>query len=74
MSEHTQHLYAAALLARNMNTNDAGFGVILFLSANDTDAREHAMQQAYKEYPTTKGYAYHSVRVIQAPDHMVNLD
>jgi hypothetical protein len=68
------HMYAAALLARNMNTNDAGFAVILFLSANDIDAHKHAMQQAKEQFPSTKGYAYHSVRIIQAPDHMVNLD
>jgi hypothetical protein len=74
MSEHTQHLYAAALLARNMDTNDAGFAVILFISANDTDAHKHAIQQAYASFPPTEGYAYHNVRVIQAPDHMVNLD
>jgi hypothetical protein len=74
MSEHTQHLYAAALLARNMNTNGVGLEAILFLSANITDAREHAMQQVKEQFPSTKGYLYHSVRVIQAPDHMVNLD
>jgi hypothetical protein len=74
MSEHTQHLYTVALQARNMNTNSFGLAVILFLSANDIDAHKHAMQQAYEEFPSAQGYAYHSVRIIQAPDHMVHLD
>jgi hypothetical protein len=76
MSEHTPelHMYAAALFALDVNTGKAKVVAVLFKSANDTDAHQYAMARAYKVYPTTKGYSYHSVDIVQAPDHMVNLD
>jgi hypothetical protein len=74
MSEHTQHMYAAALFALDVNTGEAKVAAVLFKSANDTDAHQYAIARVYEEYPTIKGYSYHSVDIVQAPDHMVNLD